>query len=182
MKNLVLFTMALPSSLRAVLLKNQILVIFNDTNCIGLKLKVKAILLKNSSKIIFLLPKTKKVLKYFKKLHSLMTHTIFYGLLRRYKKKLNLKGIGYRISLTEENNKSILTFKLGYSHLFFFKIPKGLNVLVPKPNKLLIFGSDLEKIFFVTSFIKSLKVPDSYKGKGLFFENDKIVLKKGKKI
>jgi ribosomal protein L6P/L9E len=79
-----------------------------------------------------------------------------------YRKKLTLKGLGFRITLIE--NKKI-EFKLGFSHLIQLNIPQNLKVKIKKnfifleSNNNVLLGNFMDKII-------SLKAPDSYKGKG----------------
>lgn len=96
-------------------------------------------------------------------------------------KKLELHGVGYRTLLNDSRNK-LLTFKLGYSHLIYFKIPLKLNVFYFNKTKICIFGNSYQNIGLISANIRSKKKPEPYKGKGILYENEKIILKEGKKI
>lgn len=96
--------------------------------------------------------------------------------------KLNLVGVGYRVFPYENLNNQIY-FKLGYSHLIYFKVPDTLNTFCQKSTKLFIFGkSDINTLTQTAAQIRVCKVPEPYKGKGILYDQEKIVLKKGKKI
>lgn len=96
--------------------------------------------------------------------------------------KLNFVGVGYR-AFNLDNLKNQLYFKLGYSHLIYFKIPKPLNSFCIKFTKLFIFGNvSTENITKITAALRDCKKPEPYKGKGILYEKEKITLKKGKKI
>ena len=97
-------------------------------------------------------------------------------------KKLQLVGVGYRVSLIETTNNTLLEFKLGYSHNIYFKIPKNLTVFCLKSDKIFISGNFYEYISQIASQIRSYKTPEPYKGKGILYENEKIFLKEGKKV
>jgi len=56
-----------------------------------------------------------------------------------------------------------------------------MKIICPKTTKLFIFGYNQQKINKLAALIKSYKVPEPYKGKGIFYDNEKIILKKGKK-
>lgn len=94
-------------------------------------------------------------------------------------KKLNFKGIGYKVSFIENN---LLLLKLGYSHPIYFKTPKNLKIFSLKLTKLFLSSNSYQNVTFTASLIRSKKLPEPYKGKGILYENEKIKLKEGKKI
>ena len=96
--------------------------------------------------------------------------------------KLNLVGVGYRVFAHDKLPNQIY-FKLGYSHLAYFKIPNGLNSFCQKFTKLFLFGnSSFDLLTHTSAQIRNCKPPEPYKGKGILYNQEKIVLKKGKKI
>jgi large subunit ribosomal protein L6 len=98
------------------------------------------------------------------------------------KQKLTLIGVGYRATIMTSLKHSILHLKLGFSHQLYIKIPKDLTIICPKPTKIFIFGYNRHKINQIAALIKHYKTPEPYKGKGIFYDNETIVLKEGKKI
>lgn len=76
----------------------------------------------------------------------------------------------------------LLHFKLGYSHFIYFKIPKNLKIFCLKANKLFILGNSYLFVTQIAALIRSYKVPEPYKGKGILYTTEKIALKEGKKI
>lgn len=97
-------------------------------------------------------------------------------------KKLNLVGVGFRVSALEILNLNLLHFKLGYSHPIYFKIPKNLKVFCLKANRLFVLGHSYLFVSQVAALIRSFKTPEPYKGKGIVYTTEKITLKEGKKI
>ena len=95
-----------------------------------------------------------------------------------FKKKLTLKGLGFKINV-QENLKNI-EFKLGFSHLINLKIPQNIK-LRSKKNFIKIEGSDNVLLGNFVNKIISLKSPDSYKGKGFWYKYQKKTLKVVKK-
>lgn len=89
---------------------------------------------------------------------------------------LVLQGLGLKINLT----KKFLEFKLGYSHLCKVKKSKEINLTVKK-NILYFKSLNKEKLGNYTFKIKSLRFPDSYKGKGIWYKNEPKKLKAVKK-
>ena len=97
-------------------------------------------------------------------------------------KKLKLVGVGFRASTLKILSLNLLHFKLGYSHCIYFKIPKHLEIFCFKTNKLFILGYSYLYVTQVAALIRSFKVPEPYKGKGIVYTTEKIILKEGKKI
>nr|YP_010133757.1 ribosomal protein L6 [Nitzschia supralitorea]QWM93247.1 ribosomal protein L6 [Nitzschia supralitorea] len=96
--------------------------------------------------------------------------------------KLNLVGVGYRV-FSHENLANQIYLKLGYSHLIYFVIPNGINSYCQKFTKLFLFSNSSYDLLTQTAAqIRSCKLPEPYKGKGILHDQEKIVLKKGKKI
>ena len=95
------------------------------------------------------------------------------------RKKLFLKGLGYRINFSED--KKNLEFKIGFSHIIKLPIPlKNLSVTVDK-NRITLEGINPVTVGNFAVKIKNLRKPDSYKGKGFWYKNENISLKEVKK-
>lgn len=105
---------------------------------------------------------------------------IFIQLLNNICIKLKLVGVGYKVSRAKNSN--ILHFRLGYSHSIFFKCPFYFKIDILKGNIIYISGSSLENISSFAAIIRNYKLPEPYKGKGIFYLNEKIKLKIGKKV
>lgn len=97
-------------------------------------------------------------------------------------KKLKLIGIGYKVFENKDLKGKLLLFKLGYSHPIYFKIPNKLKLFCLKSTKLFIYGNSYQEISQTASIIRCYKKPEPYKGKGILYETEKIILKEGKKV
>lgn len=97
-------------------------------------------------------------------------------------KKLKLIGVGFRVSTLKVLGQDVLHFKLGYSHSIYFKIPKNLKIFCLKSTKLFILGHSYLFVTQISGLIRSYKTPEPYKGKGIVYTTEKIILKEGKKI
>lgn len=95
--------------------------------------------------------------------------------------KLKLHGMGYRVSL-HETNDSVLIFKLGYSHLIFIRFKTQVSVSCLSKTKFCLFGHSYTDINQMSAFIRSCRTPEPYKGKGVLFNDEIVVLKEGKKV
>jgi len=90
-------------------------------------------------------------------------------------KKLEIHGVGYRAAL----NGSDLKLNLGFSHDIIYKIPTDINVSVEQ-NVITISGHNKQQVGQVAAEIRAFKKPEPYKGKGIKYENERIIRKSGK--
>ena len=121
--------------------------------------------------------------KNHKALHGLyraLINNMVNGVSNGYKKELELVGVGYKASVS--NN--VLEMNLGYSHTIYFALPKEIKVtaemLKGKSPKVTIEGIDKQLVGQVTAKIRALRKIDPYKGKGIKFVGEKIRRKAGK--
>ena len=102
------------------------------------------------------------------------------GVSEGYKKELELVGVGYRVS----NNGQVLDLSLGFTHNIFLQLPKEIIVETKSErnkNPLIILESaDKQLIGQVCSKIRSFRMPEPYKGKGIKFVGEIIRRKSGK--
>lgn len=97
---------------------------------------------------------------------------------------LKLVGLGYKFSLYPSQKKtdwSLLSIKVGHSHKFKFFIPKSVGIFLYPRNILAIFSSEKEILENLAYHIRSVRPPTPYKGKGIRFLNEVVLLKEGKK-
>jgi large subunit ribosomal protein L6 len=124
----------------------------------------------------------KKILKALQGTTTALIKQIILEISVLFHKKLKLVGVGYKVFPVEIFEHKLLQFKLGYSHQVYFKIPNNLKVFCLKITNFFIFGNSYKDISQILSMIRQYKKPDPYKGKGILYEHEKILLKEGKKI
>lgn len=99
------------------------------------------------------------------------------GVSKGYERALEINGVGYRAQVQGKK----ITFALGFSHPVEFELPDGIAAEVDKKQtSLKLSGIDKQKIGQVAADIRSLRPPDSYKGKGIRYAGERIKLKAGK--
>jgi len=99
------------------------------------------------------------------------------GVTKGFVRELDIVGVGFR---AEVKGKAI-QFALGYSHPIVFPIPDGISVaIVPKANRITVSGIDKQKLGQTAAEIRSLRVPDPYKAKGIKYSDEVIRRKVGK--
>jgi large subunit ribosomal protein L6 len=99
------------------------------------------------------------------------------GVTKGYEKKLELVGVGYRASVQAKN----LSLTLGFSHLINFAIPEGVTIETPTQTEIIVKGIDRQKVGQTAAEIRRFRPPEPYKGKGVKYSDEKIVLKEAKK-
>jgi large subunit ribosomal protein L6 len=137
---------------------------------------------KKTNKICFLSTESKiKQKKAFYILNQILLTQACLGVLFSYRKQLNIVGIGYQALVEKDVNLFFLILKLGFSHQIRFLVPQLLEISCPKPRVILIKGMSLQKVTNCAALIRSLKLPNSYKEKGIYRDGEKLQLKQGKK-
>jgi large subunit ribosomal protein L6 len=106
-----------------------------------------------------------------------LVSNVIEGVSNGFQKSMTLVGVGYRAQA--QGNKLNLT--LGFSHPVEFDIPEGITIETPSQTELLIKGIDKQKVGQVAANIRKFRPPEPYKGKGIRFTNERIVLKEAKK-
>lgn len=113
-------------------------------------------------------------------LYRALVNNMVVGVSQGYKKELELVGVGYRAS----NQGNIIEFSLGYSHNIFIQLPSEIKVETKSErnkNPLVILEScDKQLLGQVCSKIRSFRMPEPYKGKGIKFVGEEIRRKSGK--
>jgi large subunit ribosomal protein L6 len=99
------------------------------------------------------------------------------GVTRGFEKKLQLVGTGYRA----QAQGASLNLSLGFSHPIVYKLPDGVKAETPTQNDILIKGADRQRVGQVAAEIRAYKSPEPYKGKGVRYADEKVVLKEVKK-
>ena len=117
--------------------------------------------------------------KQHRALHGLtraLINNMVTGVSTGYQKTLELIGVGYRAQLQGKK----LVMNLGYSHPVEIEAVDGVTFEVPAATKVLVKGIDKELVGAVSANIRSWRVPEPYKGKGIKYENEVIKRKEGK--
>jgi len=99
------------------------------------------------------------------------------GVTDGYEKKLTLVGVGYRAQAAGDK----LNLSLGFSHPVVHKMPKGVKAETPVQTEILIKGIDKQQVGQVAAEIRAYRPPEPYKGKGVRYSDERVVLKETKK-
>lgn len=99
------------------------------------------------------------------------------GVSKGFEKKLNLIGVGYKAAAS--GNK--LNLAVGFSHPVDFVMPEGITVATPTPTEIVVKGADRQRVGQIASEIRAVRPPEPYKGKGIRYSDEKVVIKETKK-
>lgn len=94
-----------------------------------------------------------------------------------YARKLVFKGLGLKFTVVNLNAQQTLELKLGYSHLIRLTIPEPRIQIKTYKNSIIVTCGNLASLKNFLYSIKKLKMPNSYKGKGIWYKNEKKKLK-----
>ena len=99
------------------------------------------------------------------------------GVTKGFERKLQLVGVGYRAQAAGDT----LNLTLGFSHPVAHKMPKGIKVETPSQTDVLVKGIDKQLVGQVAAEIRAYRKPEPYKGKGVRYADEVVVLKETKK-
>jgi large subunit ribosomal protein L6 len=94
-----------------------------------------------------------------------------------YQRKLELVGVGYRAQAQGKK----LNLTLGFSHPVVYDVPTGVTIETPSQTEILVKGSDKQQVGQVAAELRRFRPPEPYKGKGVRYSDERIVLKEAKK-
>jgi large subunit ribosomal protein L6 len=99
------------------------------------------------------------------------------GVSAGFERKLQLVGVGYRAKVQGQT----INLTLGFSHPVVYEVPEGVTVEAPSQTEILVKGIDKQKVGQVAAEIRNFRPPEPYKGKGVRYADERIVLKEAKK-
>ncbi len=116
----------------------------------------------------------------FHGLYRALAHNMVVGVSEGYKKEMELVGVGYRVT----NEGNIITLTLGYTHPIVIQLPKEVKVETKMERnqnpQIILQSADKQLIGQICAKIRSFRMPEPYKGKGILFKGEVIRRKSGK--
>jgi large subunit ribosomal protein L6 len=99
------------------------------------------------------------------------------GVGKGFEKKLNLVGVGFRAQATGQK----LNLQIGFSHPVVKDMPAGIKVVTPTQTEIIISGADRQAVGQLAAEVRAFRPPEPYKGKGIRYAGERVVLKETKK-
>jgi large subunit ribosomal protein L6 len=106
-----------------------------------------------------------------------LVNNMVLGVSKGFEKKLSLIGVGYKAAAS--GNK--LNLAIGFSHPVDIVMPAGVTVVTPTPTEIIIKGADRQVVGQIASEVRAVRPPEPYKGKGIRYADEKVVIKETKK-
>ena len=100
-----------------------------------------------------------------------------HGVSKGFERKLTLVGVGYRAQAKGD----VLNLTLGFSHPVDHKMPVGVKVETPTQTEIVVKGADKQQVGQVAAEIRAYRPPEPYKGKGVRYADEVVVIKETKK-
>jgi large subunit ribosomal protein L6 len=99
------------------------------------------------------------------------------ALSKGFEKKLNLVGVGFRAQAQGDK----LNLTLGFSHPIVHAMPAGIKCETPTQTEILIKGADKQRVGQVAAEVRGYRPPEPYKGKGVRYSDETVIIKETKK-
>lgn len=99
------------------------------------------------------------------------------GVTKGFERKLLLVGVGYKA----QSKGKLLGLTIGFSHPVDFSVPEGITIETPSPTEIIVKGVDKHLVGHTASKIRAVRGPEPYKGKGIRYADEQIIIKETKK-
>ncbi|HLU20507.1 MAG TPA: 50S ribosomal protein L6 [Pusillimonas sp.] len=99
------------------------------------------------------------------------------GVSKGFERKLNLVGVGFRAQV----QGNALKLQLGFSHDILHEMPEGIKIECPTPTEIVVKGADKQVVGQVAAEIRAYRRPEPYKGKGVRYADERVIMKETKK-
>ena len=106
-----------------------------------------------------------------------LTANMVLGVTKGFERRLTLVGVGYRAQAQGDK----LNLALGFSHPVVHAMPKGVKVETPSQTEIVIKGLDKQLVGQVAAEVRAYRAPEPYKGKGVRYSDEQVILKETKK-
>ncbi|HET9679080.1 MAG TPA: 50S ribosomal protein L6 [Gammaproteobacteria bacterium] len=115
-------------------------------------------------------------LKYAGTMRAILANMV-QGVSNGFERKLELVGVGYRAQAQGKK----LNLTLGFSHPVAFAVPEGITVETPSQTEVIVKGADKQLVGETAAKIRAHRPPEPYKGKGVRYSDERVVMKEAKK-
>jgi len=106
-----------------------------------------------------------------------LVNNMVVGVSQGFERKLELRGVGYRA----QAQGKVLNLTLGFSHPVNYEIPEGITIETPSQTEIVVKGIDKQLVGQVAAKIRGYRPPEPYKGKGVRYADEQVILKEAKK-
>src|ERR1700691_2433765 len=166
----------IPKGVEATLTAEQIS-IKGPLGTLSRRLNVDVTVAREDDKLVFTAANATKQSNAMSGTMRALLNNMVQGVTKGFEKKLSLFGVGYRAQAQGDK----LNLTLGFSHPVVHQMPKGVKVETPTQTEIIVKGADKQQVGQVAAEIRAYRKPEPYKGKGVRYVDEVIVLKETKK-
>ena len=167
---------SIPAGVEVTMGEGNLITVKGPKGTLTQKLSEKMTLTREDGVIVVTRPNDEKENRSLHGLTRTLLNNMVIGVTEGFKKELDVNGVGYRVA--KEGNK--LNMNIGYSHPVIMEEPEGITIEVPSPNKIIINGTDKQKVGQFAAEVRGKRPPEPYKGKGIKYTDEVIRRKEGK--
>lgn len=106
-----------------------------------------------------------------------LLNNIVVGVTQGFERRLEIRGVGYRAQMQGRN----LHLTLGFSHPVNYAVPDDVEVQAPSTTQIIVRGTNKQRVGHVAAEIRAFRPPEPYKGKGVRYEGEEVIMKEAKK-
>lgn len=167
---------SIPAGVDVTVGEGNLVTVKGPKGTLSQQLSDKMTLTKDGSEITVTRPNDEKENRALHGLTRTLLSNMVVGVTEGFQKELDVNGVGYRVA--KEGKK--LTMNIGYSHPVVMEEIEGITIDVPSPNKIIISGTDKQKVGQFAAEVRGKRPPEPYKGKGIKYTDEVIRRKEGK--
>lgn len=167
---------SLPSNVEVTVGEGNLVTVKGPKGTLTQKLSEKMTLTREDNVIHVTRPNDEKENRALHGLTRTLLNNMVVGVTEGYKKELDVNGVGYRVQKQGKN----LVMNLGYSHQVIVPEIDGITIECPSANKIVILGSDKQKVGQFAAEVREKRPPEPYKGKGIRYTGEFVRHKEGK--
>jgi len=167
---------SIPAGVEVTMGEGNLITVKGPKGTLTQKLSEKMTLTREDGVIVVTRPNDEKENRSLHGLTRTLLNNMVIGVTEGFKKELDVNGVGYRVA--KEGNK--LNMNIGFSHPVIMEEPEGITIEVPSPNKIIINGTDKQKVGQFAAEVRGKRPPEPYKGKGIKYTDEVIRRKEGK--
>ncbi|MBR5791680.1 MAG: 50S ribosomal protein L6 [Ruminiclostridium sp.] len=167
---------SIPAGVEVTMGEGNLITVKGPKGTLTQKLSEKMTLTREDGVIVVTRPNDEKENRSLHGLTRTLLSNMVIGVTEGFKKELDVNGVGYRVA--KEGNK--LNMNIGFSHPVIMEEPEGITIEVPSPNKIIINGTDKQKVGQFAAEVRGKRPPEPYKGKGIKYTDEVIRRKEGK--
>ncbi len=167
---------ALPSGVKVDVGEGNMVTVKGPKGELKQKINQDMIIEEDNGQIIIKRPTDNKNHRALHGLSRSLINNMVVGVSSGFEKSLDIVGVGYRAQ--KQGNKLVLN--VGYSHPVEIDSPKGIEIDVPAPNKIIVKGIDKQAVGALAADIRKVRSPEPYKGKGIRYTGEFVRQKEGK--